>query len=139
MSSETFCYCTNDFGVSIWIVEAIGLLNLISVLPSSSPSRIRVFPVRRGCELADTIYILGRGRLVYYCFVTFSLSLRSVSSGRDPAVYAGALNATFDVGVSSPAYMRFVQLHTGIYKNMTTGRLLGAMGRIGSGSNMTYE
>jgi len=55
------------FGVFIWVVEAIGLLNSISVRSSS-------LCVSR-CELADVNYILGVPSA--HCFVTLSDSVLS--------------------------------------------------------------
>lgn len=63
--------------VLIWIVEAIGLLNL-DIRPPLLP---RVFLASRGCELAGIIYILGRRVPPAHCFVTFSVSFYSVSWG----------------------------------------------------------
>ena len=59
MSSEAICQCTMILCV-LFDMDPIGPLNLISVsLPPPPPSYSpHVFLASRGCELADTIYIL---------------------------------------------------------------------------------
>ena len=63
----------------LWIVEAIGPSNLLISVPFFSS---HVFLASGGCELADTIYILGHRCL--WCvlsahwFVTLSVSFCSV-------------------------------------------------------------